>query len=352
MDGLSPARVEALLRAATRVRVLVVGDVMLDRYITGSVDRISPEAPVPVVRVESEASALGGAANVAANVAALGAGCVVVGCAGRDAGGEVLRGELETLGVATDGLVLTDERPTTVKTRILARRQQVVRFDHEIEADASPALAQALARAVASVGSDVDVVVMEDYNKGVLVPGVIRVALETAARTGAPTVVDPKRRNFFEYTGATVFKPNAKELADALGEFIHPDEARWMEATRTRMGCANLLLTLGERGMALQTADGEYVRVPTAARAVYDVSGAGDTVTAMMAVALAAGATTREAALLANHAAAIEVGKAGVATVSPEELLEHARRFRDDPPDRDAPAAARPTPTAEHQERA
>ncbi len=125
-----------------------------------------------------------------------------------------------------------------------------------------------------------------------------------------------------------------------------------MEATRTRMGCANLLLTLGERGMALQTADGEYVRVPTAARAVYDVSGAGDTVTAMMAVALAAGATTREAALLANHAAAIEVGKAGVATVSPEELLEHARRFRDDPPDRDAPAAARPTPTAEHQERA
>jgi D-beta-D-heptose 7-phosphate kinase/D-beta-D-heptose 1-phosphate adenosyltransferase len=331
VDRLSLARVERLLDAAAGVRVLVVGDVMLDRYITGSVDRISPEAPVPVVRVEHEASALGGAANVAANVAALGAKCVVVGCAGRDADGEVLRRELEALGVATDGLVLTEERPTTVKTRILARRQQVVRFDHEVEADASPGLAEALSRTVASVGRDVDVVVLEDYNKGVLVPSVIRIALDTAGRTGAPTVVDPKRRNFFEYGGATVFKPNAKELADALGEFIHPDEAAWMEATRRRLGCANLLLTLGERGMALQTAEEVHVRVPTAARAVYDVSGAGDTVTAMMAVGLASGATTAEAALLANHAAAIEVGKAGVATVSPEEILLHARDYRDKP---------------------
>lgn len=349
MERLSLARIEALLEAIADVRVLVVGDVMLDRYITGSVDRISPEAPVPVVRVESEASALGGAANVAANVAALGARCVVAGCAGKDTDGEVLRRALEDLGVGTDGLVLTKERPTTVKTRILARRQQVVRFDHEIEDDASPGLADALAETIAALGADVDVVVMEDYNKGVLVPSVIGTALETAARTGAPTVVDPKRRNFFEYRGATVFKPNAKELADALGAFIHPDEAAWMEATRKRLACANLLLTLGERGMALQTADEEHVRVPTAARAVYDVSGAGDTVTAMMAVALAAGASSPEAALLANHAAAIEVGKAGVATVSPAELLEHARAFRDDPPP-EGPAPARPSVHSVHYE--
>jgi len=347
--SLSLARVESLLEAIAGVRVLVVGDVMLDRYITGSVDRISPEAPVPVVRVEHEASALGGAANVAANVAALGARCVVVGCAGKDPDGEVLRHELEELGVGTEGLVLTDERPTTVKTRILARRQQVVRFDHEVEDDASRGLAEALARTIAAIGADADVVVMEDYNKGVLVPEVIRTALETAERTGAPTVVDPKRRNFFEYRGATVFKPNAKELADALGEFIHPDEAPWMEATRRRLGCASLLLTLGERGMALQTAGEQYVRVPTAARAVYDVSGAGDTVTAMMAVALAAGATPSEAALMANHAAALEVGKAGVATVTPAELLEHARAFRDDPPPH-APGAVRPSVPKEHQE--
>jgi D-beta-D-heptose 7-phosphate kinase/D-beta-D-heptose 1-phosphate adenosyltransferase len=350
MERLTLPRIEALLEAAAGVRVLVVGDVMLDRYITGSVDRISPEAPVPVVRVESEASALGGAANVAANVAALGAKCVVVGCAGRDADGEVLRHELEELGVGTGGLVLTEERPTTVKTRILARRQQVVRFDHEVEADASPGLADAIARTIASLGADADVVVMEDYNKGVLVPSVIRVALKTAERTGAPTVVDPKRRNFFEYSGATVFKPNAKELADALGTFIHPDDAIWMEATRKRMGCANLLLTLGEQGMALQTAAEEFVCIPTAARAVYDVSGAGDTVTAMMAVALAAGGTAPEAAVLANHAAAIEVGKAGVSTVSPAELLEHAREFADDSPRADAPRVRRST-KAQHQER-
>lgn len=329
MDRLSTARVERILDRVKDVRVLVVGDLMLDRYITGAVDRISPEAPVPVVRVESESSALGGAANVAANVAALGAACRVVGCIGKDEAGERLRLELEALGVGTDGLVLTDERPTTVKTRILARRQQVVRFDREVDADATAGLAGALARTVAALGEESDVVVLEDYNKGVLVTSVIREALEAARRRDSPAVVDPKRRNFFQYPGATVFKPNAKELVDALGEFIHPDEAEWMEATRRRLGCANLLLTLGERGMALQTAEGEYVRVPTAARAVYDVSGAGDTVTATMAVALAAGATTAEAALLSNHAAAIEVGKAGVATVSPDELLDHAREHHD-----------------------
>jgi len=336
VERLSLERIEQILDALRDVRVLVVGDVMLDRYITGSVDRISPEAPVPVVRVEAESSALGGAANVAANVAALGAACSVVGCAGKDRAGEILREELEALGVGTDGLVVTDERPTTVKTRILARRQQVVRFDHEVEADASTGLAEALAGTVASLGRESEVLVMEDYNKGVLVPMVIREALETARRTGAPTVVDPKRRNFFEYAGATVFKPNSKELADALGEFIHPDDGDWMEATRRRLGCDNLLLTLGERGMALQTSRAEYVRVPTAARAVYDVSGAGDTVTATMAVALAAGATPAEAALLANHAAAIEVGKAGVATVSPDELMDHTREYHLDLDDDDA----------------
>ena len=343
MDRLSLARIEQLLEGIRRVRVLVVGDVMLDRYIAGTVDRISPEAPVPVVRVESESSALGGAANVAANVAALGATCVVVGCAGRDGAGETLRHELEDLGVGTDGLVLTDERPTTVKTRILARRQQVVRFDHEVEDDASTGLAGALARAVGELGGNSDVLVMEDYNKGVLVPDVIRAILRVAQRTGARTVVDPKRRNFFEYPGATVFKPNSKELADALGEFIHPDDASWMEATRKRLGCANLLLTLGDRGMALQTSAARLVRVPTAARSVYDVSGAGDTVTAMMAVALAAGADPAEAALLANHAAAIEVGKAGVATVSPSEVLDHARAYHDHDPEGAAPQVVHPS---------
>ena len=326
MERLSYERIEAILAQAQSVRVLVVGDLMLDRYISGAVDRISPEAPVPVVRVESEASAVGGAANVAANIAALGAACHVVGCAGRDAAGELLRGELESLGVLTGGLVFTDERPTTVKTRILARHQQVVRFDHEVEADSSMRLAEDLSEAVGDLVPQTDVVVLEDYNKGVLVPHVIGAVLQAAEGSGIPTVVDPKRRNFFEYGGASVFKPNAKELEDALGEFLHPDDPEWMERTRIRLSCRNLLLTLGEDGMALQTEAGEYVRVPTVAREVYDVSGAGDTVTAVVAVAMASGATETEAALLANRAAAIEVGKVGVATVSPEELLDHARR--------------------------
>ncbi|MDZ7779850.1 MAG: PfkB family carbohydrate kinase [Gemmatimonadota bacterium] len=327
MERLTEERVDELLAAAGRARVLVVGDLMLDRYIAGAVERVSPEAPVPVVKVERESSAVGGAGNVAANVAALDASCHVVGVAGRDEAGEAMRAALERLGVRTEGLVRTDARPTTVKTRVLARRQQVVRFDHEVDVDANGSLAETLADTVEALALRSDVLVLEDYNKGVLVPPVVARALEVAAERGLPSVVDPKRRNFFAYGGATVFKPNAKELEDALGAFIHPGDAEWMEATRRNLGARHLLLTLGEEGMALQTEGGELVRVPTVARGVYDVSGAGDTVTAVVAVMLAAGASVEEAAMLANHAAAIEVGKPGVATVSPDELRAQVRAF-------------------------
>ena len=330
MERLSPDRIEALLEVASEVRILVVGDLMLDRYVVGSVERISPEAPVPVVRVEEESSAAGGAGNVAANVSALGAACDVVGIVGRDAAGEQIRVELEALGVGTEGIVEVDDRPTTVKTRILARHQQVVRFDHEVEADAHRDIAAQLVESIGRLARGCDVVVTQDYNKGALVPLVIRATLEAAETAGVPVVCDPKHRNFFEYRGATVFKPNARELESALGEPIDPDQVSWMEAARARLGCENLLVTLGEDGLALQTADGALLRVPTVARDVYDVSGAGDTVTATLAVAMAAGATPQEAALLANHAAAIEVGRARVATVSPGELSEHARRFHEE----------------------
>ena len=329
MERLTPERAGWILDGVRGVRVLVVGDLMLDRYIVGAVDRISPEAPVPVVRVEEESATVGGAGNVAANVTALGASARVVGCVGRDAAGELLRTELAALGIATDGLVPTDERPTTVKTRILARRQQVVRVDRETDDDASPALADALARVAGAFVAESDVLVAEDYNKGVLVPGVIRAALAAAAARAIPVVVDPKRRNFFAYPGATVFKPNAKELADAMGDRLHPDDPRWMEATRERLACRNLLLTLGDRGMALQCADGGHVRIPTVARSVYDVSGAGDIVTAVMALGIAGGASVVEAALLAGHAAAVGVGKAGVAAVTPGEILEHVRTHQE-----------------------
>ena len=193
---------------------------------------------------------------------------------------------------------------------MLALRQQIVRFDVEDDRDVSVGLARSLAEKVEQLAAESDVLVMQDYNKGVLTPSVISSVVDAGARLGLPTVVDPKQRNFSAYGSVTVFKPNAKELSDALGDFIHADDAEWMEATRQRLGCQNLLLTLGEQGMALQTEQGTAVRIPTAARGVYDVSGAGDTVTG-------------EAAILANHAAAIEVGKAGVATVSPDELRAH-----------------------------
>lgn len=326
MDRLSTDRVEEILERARAVRVLVVGDLMLDRYIAGDVDRISPEAPVPVVRVHEESVAVGGAANVASNVVALGAACDVVGCVGDDENGTLLRETLGAAGVRIDGIVTTAHRLTTVKTRVLARRQQVVRVDREHDGDVEDELAASLIDAVRMLTGECGVVALEDYNKGVLVEPVIHAALGRDGGHGLPSVVDPKRLRFFGFAGCTVFKPNAKELSDALNEHVHPDEAGWMEATRRRLGCRNLLLTLGERGVALETESGEYVRVPAVARAVYDVSGAGDTVTAVTAVCLAAGATVPEAAILANHAAAIEVGKAGVATVSPEEILQQCRR--------------------------
>jgi D-beta-D-heptose 7-phosphate kinase/D-beta-D-heptose 1-phosphate adenosyltransferase len=327
MDRVSEQRVEQLLDRARDVRVLVVGDLMLDRYVTGAVDRISPEAPVPVVRVEGESSAVGGAANVAHNVVALGARCDVVGVMGRDGGGALLRRELDLLGIGSDGLITAEDRPTTTKTRVLARRQQVVRYDHEVDGDVGDDVAAKLVKAVADLAGPADVIVVEDYNKGVLVPPVIDAVLEAAREHDVPTVVDPKRLRFFDFTGATVFKPNAKELADALGEPIRPEDPVWMEGVRARLGCQHLLVTRGEHGMALRTAEGDYVQVPAVAREVYDVSGAGDTVTAVLGLMLGAGATAVEAAILANHAAALEVAKAGVATVSRDEILDHYRAF-------------------------
>lgn len=323
MGLVEPGRAAELLGGLGEIRALVVGDLMIDRYVSGSVNRVSPEAPVPVVLVDDEHFAIGGAGNVAANVSGLGATCTVAGCVGEDDAGSTLCSELEALGLSAEGIVVVSDRPTTVKTRVMARHQQIVRFDRESEADVSPEIAHQLSERVSALVHEVDVVIMEDYNKGVLVPTVIRAVIAAAKKVGIPTVVDPKRRNFFAYGGVTVFKPNAKELADALGAFIHPADPAWMEATRRKLVCEHLLLTLGEQGIALQSVGDGHLQVPTAARSVYDVSGAGDTVTAVVAVVLAAGGTPREAAVVANHAAAVGVGRAGVATVTPAEILEH-----------------------------
>lgn len=322
MPAFELVHLERLLARASELRVTVVGDVMLDVYLTGAVSRISPEAPVPVVNVEQERIAIGGAANVAANIAVWGVPCDLIGGVGADREGHRVREALAGCAGAEvrSYLVETDGRPTTTKTRIMARHQQVVRFDRESDAPYGDRETASLLKWVEGCVRDANALVLEDYNKGALTPGIVRAALDAAASAGIPSVVDPKFRGFFEFGGATVFKPNAAELAAAMGSPIRPDDDEWLEGARQRVGARHLLLTLGEEGMVLRSEGGSTMRIPASAREVYDVSGAGDTVTACVAVALAAGFEITEAAVLANVAAGIEVGKPGVDVVAPDEL--------------------------------
>ena len=319
--SLSRERLTSLLQAAASRRVAVVGDAMLDVYLRGDVERISPEAPVPVVRVREHRYALGGAGNVAQNVCAVGARCDLVAAVGDDRGGERLRNMLSAINASLDSLVVVD-RPTTTKTRIVARSQQLVRVDEEEDTDLEGDEVERLLAAVQDAVASADALVLEDYNKGVLVARVIDVAMQAARARGIPIVVDPKYRNFFLYRGATIFKPNRRELDAALGAEVDLDHPEALPTTFGRLGVEHLLLTLGERGMALISTGGAIKRVPTVAREVYDVVGAGDTVTAYLALTLAAGGTATEAAIIANFAAGVEVGKLGAATVSPDEVLE------------------------------
>jgi D-beta-D-heptose 7-phosphate kinase/D-beta-D-heptose 1-phosphate adenosyltransferase len=331
MTGIAPMGRERMLQLVKRMqasRIVVVGDIMIDRYLIGDTERLSPEAPVPVVTVRERHAALGGAANVAANVAALGAACQLVGVVGDDADGSTIRQELAVGRLSDRHVVTIAGRPTTSKTRIIARSQQIVRIDDEIDALLEGPDLERLVKVMREALADADALLLEDYNKGALAPGLIAAAMEIARRRGIPVVVDPKYRQFFEYAGATVFKPNRRELESALGAAVDLDNGRALPEVLARLQVDNLLVTLGAQGMVLVTKDGRSTHIPSIAREIYDVSGAGDTVTAWMGAALAAGASVREAAQLANYAAGVEVGKPGVATVSPEEVLSvHEQRF-------------------------
>jgi D-beta-D-heptose 7-phosphate kinase/D-beta-D-heptose 1-phosphate adenosyltransferase len=321
IERMTRERLAMLLSAAQGKRIAVVGDAMLDVYLRGDVDRISPEAPVPVVRVRERKLALGGAANVANNIVTVGASCDLVAAVGDDIAGGTLRDMLREVKSDTRSLVSVS-RPTTTKTRVLARSQQLVRYDEEDDRDLSGEESTRLIDALSAAIDQADALVLEDYNKGVLVPAVITHSIERARQRSIPVVVDPKYRNFFAFRGATIFKPNRRELESALGAAVDLDHPEALPSTFERLGVDHLLLTLGEQGMALLSADGEIGRIPTTAREVYDVVGAGDTVTAYLATILAAGGTPAEAAVIANFAAGVEVGKLGAATVRIEEVLE------------------------------
>jgi rfaE bifunctional protein kinase chain/domain len=309
-----------LVTAIRGVRVLVVGDAMLDRHLMGEAERLSPEAPVPVVRIAERRVTPGGAANVAANVTAGGGTCALVGVVAEDAPGAELRAAVA--GARVRDLMLTvRDRPTTNKTRVLARNQQVVRIDEEREAEVSAEDRAQLAAAASDALAGAQVLVFQDYDKGVCSAPLIKLLIAAAKQRGIPIVVDPKFRHFFDYSGATVFKPNRRELMAAMGSGVDLRREEELAAVRRRVGAEELLITLGSDGMLLVAGEGRMTRIHARAREVFDISGAGDTATAWLAMGLAAGASTLEAARLAAVAAGVAVGKRGVAAVTTGEVL-------------------------------
>ena len=322
MKLITAPRGKRLLGAFRSARILVVGDVMLDEFLWGKVARISPEAPVPVVEVTHQTFHLGGAGNVANNVNALGGQAVLAGVIGRDVAGDKVRHSLVQSGVE-DALALAEVgRPTTIKTRIVAHHQQVVRADRERTDDLPSEIEDALLERIREALPSCKAVVVSDYQKGVVTGRLMKSLRALAARQDKPLLVDPKVRHFERYRGAAVVTPNQGEAEQVTGVRIR-GEADLREAGEKilrRLECGAALITRGEHGMSLFVRGGKPLHIPTAAREVFDVTGAGDTVVATLALALAAGAALPEAAVLANYAAGVVVGKLGTATANPDEL--------------------------------
>jgi rfaE bifunctional protein kinase chain/domain len=318
---LTRERVRQIIKDISGKHILVLGDVMLDEFIWGSVGRISPEAPVPVVEVRSETASLGGAGNVAANIRAVGAMPILVGIIGQDAGADRIE-ELIRQGDIEGNSLLRDGRPTTVKTRIVAHHQQIVRTDRESRSPLNSEKNRSLATAFMKWLPRAQAVIISDYNKGVANRELLAAVLPEARRSGVPVFLDPKVQHSDCYRPITLITPNQKE-AEMLTGIAIENEGHLEQAGRRLLeiyDCPYALITRGEAGMSLFDRHRSH-HLPTFAREVFDVTGAGDTVIAMLAAAASAGAAVEEAAILANHAAGIVVGKVGTATVSPAELI-------------------------------
>jgi D-beta-D-heptose 7-phosphate kinase/D-beta-D-heptose 1-phosphate adenosyltransferase len=310
-----------LPRLAGRL-VLIIGDVMLDHFVIGRVDRISPEAPVPVVRFDHEEYRLGGAANVAHNVAALGGRVEMIGIAGEDADAERIREELGRLGIGANGIVTDPRRRTTRKLRVVTtRNQQVARIDYEDDREIDGAVEAAVIAHITQLSGSADAILVSDYLKGAVSRTVAAAAIAAASSRRIPALIDPKVPHIDYYRGATLITPNHHEAEAVTHMRIRTSDEAFAAARRfrERAGCDAVLVTRGEHGMALHTADGD-AELEAEAREVSDVTGAGDTVIATMTLALAAGAPLVDAARLANRAAGIVVGKFGPATVTVREL--------------------------------
>ena len=301
---------------------------MLDRYIWGNVNRISPEAPVPVIDMETEQARLGGAANVAKNIQSLGGEPFLVGVIGADNSGKQLFEIARESKFPLDGIIVDETRPTTVKTRVIAHGQHVVRIDRESKADISYTIQNRIIDVLSHSIHSIDGIILEDYNKGVIVQSLIKQLIDLAHKHNKIISVDPKFNNFFEYKNVTVFKPNRNEVEKVMGVRLSED-VDITNAGKTllqKLKAKSILLTLSERGMSLFEDDGTISHAATKARSIADVSGAGDTVISMLTMALAAGATMKEAVTLANHAGGIVCGYIGIVPIDKEELRKNVLR--------------------------
>ena len=323
MKKITETRLLQLLEQCKGKRIAVVGDVMLDRYIWGRVARISPEAPVPVVEVQQESVRLGGAANVANNIANLGAIPLLFGVIGNDFDGKALKALLMEKGFSNAGIIQDSGRPTTVKTRIIAHNQHIVRADRELTNDIPDTIAKKLLKLLEKNIQSIHGIIIQDYNKGVITKSVIPSIIQFARRNDCPITVDPKFNNFFEYKKVTVFKPNIVETQNALGIRLDSNE-QIREAGKIllkRLECDYVLMTRGAEGMSLFSGDGSERTVPAKAREIHDVSGAGDTVIGVLTAMLTAGADIVEAATIANYSAGVVCGEVGIVPIELQKLI-------------------------------
>jgi D-beta-D-heptose 7-phosphate kinase/D-beta-D-heptose 1-phosphate adenosyltransferase len=316
----------------SEVKILVVGDVMMDRFIWGKVSRISPEAPVPVVLFEREDLILGGAANVVNNIHSLGGDVSICGVVGNDEYGKIILEKINEIGVKTDGIFEEKGRRTTVKTRIIAHQhpyqQQLARIDRETTDHSKPYTSQSLLKFLSENIDHFDGIIISDYGKGVMTKKLSQAIIQKAKRYKKFVMVDPKPKNFSFYKGATLITPNAKEAGDASGVPVTdlPSLKKAGRILLDKSKCNVLIITQGEEGMTVFESFQNSFPVPTVAKDVYDVTGAGDTVIGTLALAWGAGAKVKEAAMLANYAAGIVVGKMGTATATREELIRVIKR--------------------------
>ncbi len=324
MNRIAKARAKKIISEFRGKEILVIGDIMLDRYIWGSVNRISPEAPVPVVRFNRETALLGGAGNVASNIVSLGGKATCFSVVGDDVMGKEIIKKLKEIGADDEGIILDVSRNTTVKTRIIAHSQQVVRIDREVDRPISKKIEETIIQKVVKRLSDSRCIIISDYDKGVITKKLLNIILAEAMKSKVFTAIDPKLNHFQHYKPATIITPNLWEASRATAiEF--KNEGNILNAGRkilVQNRCCSVLITMGERGMLLFEKGQKPLTIETAAKEVYDVTGAGDTVISAIALSLASGASLREASIIANHAAGIVVGKIGTATVHSKELLK------------------------------